>query len=121
MRRNTLIALLAPLGFLIVAPAIAAKKPATAPLTKLFDTAWVEDLADDPIGATQLGDPRFNDKLPDVSPEAFQRRLKQYYGRIQALAKIDREKLEKADQLNYDLFQRETKLHIEDYQFKPWL
>ena len=53
MRRHTLIALLAPLGFLTVDAALAAAKPANGPLIKLFDTTWQEDLADDPIGATQ--------------------------------------------------------------------
>ncbi len=120
MRRNILIALLAPLGLLTV-DASAAKKSANAPLTKLFETTWQEDLADDPVGATQLGDTRFNDKLPDMSLEAIDRRQKKNYVRLQALAKINREKLDKADQLNYDLFQREIKSRIEEYQFKPWL
>jgi uncharacterized protein (DUF885 family) len=121
MRRNILIALLAPLGFLTFNAASAAPKPANGPLIKLFDATWQEDLADDPVSATQLGDPRFNDKLPDLSLEAIDRRHKKNYTRLQALAKINREKLDKADQLNYDLFQREIKTRIEEYQFKPWM
>jgi uncharacterized protein (DUF885 family) len=120
MRRNILIALLAPLGFLTV-DATAAPKAANGPLLKLFDTTWQEDLADDPLGATQLGDTRFNDKLPDMSLEAIDRRHKKNYTRLQALTKINREKLDKADQLNFDLFQREIKTRIEEYQFKPWM
>ncbi len=121
MRRNILIALLAPLGLLTVDTALAAKKPANAPLIKLFDSAWQEDLADDPIGATQLGDTRYNDRLPDMSVEAIDLRQKRNYTRLQALAKIKREKLDKADQLNYDLFQYEIKTKIAEYQFKPWM
>ncbi len=121
MRRTILIALLAPLGLLTVDTALAAKKPANAPLTKLFDTTWQEDLADDPIGATQLGETRFNDKLPDMSIAAIDQRQKKNYARLQALAKINREKLDKADQLNYDLFQYEIKNRIGEYQFKPWM
>jgi uncharacterized protein (DUF885 family) len=121
MRRKNLLLLLAPLGFLTFDAALAAAKPSNGPLLKLFDTTWQEDLADDPLSATQLGDPRFNDKWPDMSLEAIDRRQKKNYTRLQALTKINREKLDKADQLNYDLFQREVKTRIEEYQFKPWM
>jgi len=121
MRRNILIALLAPLGFLSVDAALAAPKSANGPLLKLFDTTWQEDLADDPLEATELGDARFNDKLPDMSKAAIDLRQQKNYKRLQSLAKINREKLDKADQLNYDLFQRDIKTRIEAYQFKPWM
>ncbi len=123
MRRHILVALLAPLGFLTFTPAFAAKAPKSAngPLLKLFDTTWQEDLADNPLQATQIGDSRFNDKLPDMSQVAIDLRQKRNYARLQALAKISRDKLDKADQLNYDLFQREIKTRIGEYQFKPWM
>jgi uncharacterized protein (DUF885 family) len=123
MRRQILVALLAPLGFLTIAPAFAAKAPKSAngPLLKLFDTTWQEDLADNPIQATQIGDARFNDKLPDMTQIAIDLRQKRNYARLQALAKIQRDKLDKADQLNYDLFQRDIKTRIGEYQFKPWM
>lgn len=120
MRRYTLFALLAPLGFLHI-DASAAPKPANGPLVKLFEATWQEDLVDDPISATALGDARYNDKLPDMSVLTIDARHKKNYSRLQALAKINREKLSKEDQLNYDLFQREIKSRIEDYQFKPWM
>ena len=123
MRRHILVALLAPLGFLTVAPAFAAKAPKSAngPLLKLFDTTWQEDMADDPVHATQLGDARFNDRLPDMTQVAIDLRQKRNYARLQALAKIQRDKLDKADQLNFDLFQRDIKTRIGAYQFKPWM
>jgi uncharacterized protein (DUF885 family) len=120
MRRITLALLLAPLGFLTVDTAFAAKS-ANAPLVKLFDTTWEEDLADDPLSATQIGDPRYNDRWPDMSVEALDRRQKKNYARLQSLLKINREKLGKDDQLNFDLFQRDIKTRIEAYQFKPWV
>ena len=76
---------------------------------------------DDPISATSLGDTRYNDKWPDMTPVGIDARQKKNYVRLQALAKINREKLDKADQLNYDLFQREIKQRIGEYQFKPWM
>ena len=79
MRRNILIAILAPLGILAADAALAAPKSANGPLLKLFETTWQEDLADKPLEATQLGDPRFNDKLPDMSKAAIDARLKRRF------------------------------------------
>jgi uncharacterized protein (DUF885 family) len=121
MRRIT-ISLLAPLaGFLISAPALAAKKPANAPLLKLFDQVWQEDLADDPIGATQLGDTRYNDKLPDMTQATIDAHNARNFARLQALRKVPRAKLEKADQLNFDLFERELNERINEANFKSYL
>jgi uncharacterized protein (DUF885 family) len=119
--RRIQVALLAPLlGFLTVDVAFAAKA-ANGPLLKLFDTAWQEDLADDPLNATAVGDPRFNDRLPDMSIVAIDARQKKNYARLASLRKIKRDKLDKADQLNYDLFERDIKNRIGEYQFKPWV
>ena len=109
MRRITLALLLAPLGFLNVDAALAAKAPKSAngPLLKLFDATWQEDLEDNPLAATALGDARYNDRLPDMTQVAIDARQKKNYSRLQALAKIKREKLSKEDQLNYDLFERD--------------
>ncbi len=121
MRRNTLICLLAPLGLLTVDVALAAKKPANGPLLKLFEQSWQEDLADDPLSASQLGDNRFDDKLPDMSQKAIDDRARRYYLRLAGLRKITRDKLEKPDQLNFDLFEREVRNRIDELQFKPYL
>jgi uncharacterized protein (DUF885 family) len=121
MRRIT-IALLAPLAGLLIAPAsLAARKPANAPLVKLFEQVWQEDLVDDPISATAIGDTRYNDKLPDMSPEAVAARNARNFTRLQALRKINKEKLEKPDQLNYDLFEREIKGRIDENNYKAYL
>ena len=83
--RRTLAVLLAPLGFLAADPALAAKS-ANAPLIKLFDQTWQEDLADNPIAATSIGDARYNDRWPDLTPVALDARQKKNYARLQALA-----------------------------------
>ncbi|HEX6638582.1 MAG TPA: DUF885 domain-containing protein [Steroidobacteraceae bacterium] len=119
--RRTIIALLVPFAGLLISPAFAAKKPANAPLLKLFDEVWQEDLADDPIAATQLGDTRYNDKLPDMSQLTIDARNARNFTRLQALRKIKKDKLEKADQLNYDLFEREINERINEANFKSYL
>ena len=101
MRRKHLALLLAPLGFLIVEAALAAKSSGS-PLQKLFDATWQEDLADDPLSATQLGDPRYNDKWPDMSQISIDARQKKNYSRLQSLAKINRDKLTKDEQLTLE-------------------
>src|SRR5690349_10018652 len=120
MRRIT-IALLAPLAGLFISPAFAAKKPANAPLIKLFDQVWQEDLADDPISATALGDTRYNDKLPDMTQATIDAHNARNFTRLQALRKVPRDKLEKADQLNFDLFEREINERINEANFKAYL
>jgi uncharacterized protein (DUF885 family) len=121
--RRTLVSLLAPLGLLVLAPAFAAKEPKSAngPLLKLFDQVWQEDLADNPIQATSLGDARYNDKLTDMTQLAIDARQKKNYARLQSLTKINREKLSKEDQLNLSLFERDIRTRIGAYQFKPWM
>ena len=120
MRRN-IVALLVPLvGLLTVDCALAAKKPANAPLLKLFETSWQEDLADDPMAATALGDHRYDALLTDMSVEAIAKRSQRAFTRLAALRKINREKLEKADQLNYDLFEREIKGSLSEAGYKPY-
>ena len=121
MRRN-IAALLVPLvGLLSVDAALAAKKPANAPLLKLFETSWQEDLANDPISATALGDHRYDALLPDMSVENIAKRNQLMFTRMAALRKIDKTKLQKADQLNFDLFERETRIQLNEAQFKPYL
>ena len=120
--RRKIVALLVPLvGLLTVDAALAAKKPANAPLLKLFETSWQEDLADDPISATSIGDHRYDHLLTDMSVEAIDKRNQRMYTRMAALRKIVKEKLDKADQLNYDLFERETRVRLNEAQFKPYL
>jgi uncharacterized protein (DUF885 family) len=121
MRRN-IAALLVPLvGLFTFDAALAAKKPANAPLLKLFETSWQEDLADDPLSATALGDHRYDALLTNMSPEAIAARQERAYARLAALRKIDKAKLQKPDQLNYDLFERETRVTLNEAQFKPYL
>ncbi|HEV7606049.1 MAG TPA: DUF885 domain-containing protein [Steroidobacteraceae bacterium] len=119
--RRKIAALLVPLlGLLTVDAAFAAKKAANAPLLKLFETSWQEDLADDPIAASAIGDHHYDDKLTDMSVEALAHRNQRAYMRLAALRKINREKLDKPDQLNYDLFERDIKNRIDEAQFKPY-
>ena len=47
---------------------ITAAADATRDLHALIDREWERELADNPFTATYLGDPRYNDRMPDISP-----------------------------------------------------
>src|SRR4029077_20305260 len=95
--RRKIAAFLVPLvGLLTIDAAFAAKKAANAPLLKLFEASWQEDLADDPMSATALGDHRYDALLTNMAPEAIDARKQRAFSRLAALRKIPKEKLEKA-------------------------
>lgn len=93
----------------------------TKALHALFDREWQYDLEQSPIRASQLGDRRWNDRWPDRSPAAIQRRHERNVQVLKELALIDRSKLSPADQLNYDLFQKDYEVDIEEQQYRWYL
>ena len=64
------------LSFTLIAAALAACAPApssdeaVAGLHALFEREWERDMADNPLQATYRGDRRYDDRWPDLSPEA---------------------------------------------------
>lgn len=96
---------------LLVAALVAAPVPAladaTADLHALFNREWERDLVENPLSATYLGDARFNDRLPDISPAAQAVRDAEDAKVLDDLAGIPRDALTPAEQLNYDLFRHE--------------
>jgi uncharacterized protein (DUF885 family)/ketosteroid isomerase-like protein len=94
---------------------------AVSDLHTLFDAAWERDLAENPLAATYLGDPRYNDRWPDLSPAALEHSHELDLKVLADLARIPRASLPAAEQLNYDLFEREYRNRIDVYPFKPAL
>ncbi|HET8692240.1 MAG TPA: DUF885 domain-containing protein [Steroidobacteraceae bacterium] len=105
---------LAPLALvaLLAAAPAPARADATADLHALFDREWERDLADNPLMATYLGDTRYDDRLPDISPAAQSARDAADAKVLEDLARIPREALPPAEQLNYDLFRREYETRV---------
>jgi uncharacterized protein (DUF885 family) len=91
----------------LLASPLAASADAVSDLHALFDREWERDLADSPIAATYLGDPRFNDRMPDISPDAKAARDAADARVLEDLARIPRGELPPAEQLNFDLFRHE--------------
>ncbi len=93
---------------------------AAASLNHLYEDYWEFILHESPTYATYLGDHRYDDRLDDVSAEAYHRRidrLKKYLDQLKSL----RRPVGQADRLNYDLFQRELALQIEGAKYEPYL
>lgn len=94
---------------------------ATEKLRQLFAAEWDYDMEQSPTRASSMGDRRWNDRWPDLSLEA--RRLRHEHDKevLARLRAINRAGLSAADQLNYDLFQKEYESRIEEYDYHWYL
>lgn len=73
-----------------------------------------------PIEATQQGDNRYNDQLPNDISQAFLAKSKSFYTRtLKKIKEFDREKLSDEDKISYDILTRELALQLEQFQFNP--
>ncbi len=75
-----------------------------AQLKQLFADEWATRMREEPLFATQSGVRDYDDRLPSVTPADYERRLVQDREFQRRLKAIDRARLEKEGQLNYDLF-----------------
>ena len=98
---------------------VAASSAGTAAteLHRLFDAEWERGLRENPIAATYLGDHRFDDRWPDLSPAAMKASYEADQAVIRTLDGIDPSQLSSADQLNRDLFRRLYLGSIASYEF----
>jgi uncharacterized protein (DUF885 family) len=99
----------------------AAGTPGSKELRDLFAAAWDYDMQQRPEEASELGDRRWNDRWSDKSPEAYAQRNQHNQEILAKLVKIDRNKLSKTDQLNYDLFQKRYADRVEQFKYRWFL
>jgi uncharacterized protein (DUF885 family) len=119
VRRQLLLALAAALLLLDAGrtPASPAAAPVAA-LHHLFDSAWEQDLVDEPLAATYYGETRFNDRWPDVSRASLERIHAHDLEVLAQLKRIPRAALPSAQQLNYDLFKRQYDERVAAWPFR---
>lgn len=103
-----------------MSPSAASDTTAVAQLHKLLEDTWQRDLKAAPLGATYLGDTRYNGELPDMSAAAFESQNKADQATLKVIKSIMRSQLAAAEQLNYDLFKGEIETRVSRYSFKPW-
>lgn len=90
-------------------------------LHTLFDDYWQWRLEENPEFATYLGDDRYNDRLSDVSLEAFDNRYRQRREFLERLAGLDSSRLSENDRLNTRLFSLLLTRRVEAHQYRDFL
>lgn len=86
-------------------------------LHELLKLDWDHTMTDNPEFATEVGFPGQNARWSDNSLEAIARRKRELAAPLAVIKSIRREKLNAADQLNYDLFQYATEQAIAGSRF----
>ena len=86
-------------------------------LKRLFEIDWERGLQESPESATSVGDNRFDNLWTDMSEQAIEARKAEAQWPLEVIKSIDRSKLSKADQLNYDLFRRDLEMGIEGNKY----
>ncbi|MGD9723003.1 MAG: DUF885 family protein [Pirellulales bacterium] len=90
-------------------------------LNALFAESWENALAEDPLFATHAGDARFNDRLPRETLADQARRVaadRKFLARLEA---IPRDRLSRAEQMSYDIFRRQKRDAISEFEFNAYL
>lgn len=91
---------------------------ATSGFATVLDDYYEQRLKLFPVEATQQGDDRYNDKLPNDISQAFLNQTKSFYtSTLEKLNGFDREKLSDEDNISYDILKRELALQLEQYPF----
>jgi uncharacterized protein (DUF885 family) len=104
----------------LLSPALSFAAPdpqAAKALHALFDADWERQLQENPIGASFLGDDRYNDRWPDLTPAAIAASQQAVRDSRAQLLAIGRDKLSDADQLNYDIYLRQLDDSIASFRF----
>jgi uncharacterized protein (DUF885 family) len=122
LRTVLLFPLLASAGCATTSPAIppaaqAAPASEDARLDALLAEDWEQGLRDNPTFATYIGDPRYNDRLPDLSPEAIAKREAYDVEVLKRLKALERSRLSEARRIDYDLFLDQTQLSVAGQRF----
>jgi uncharacterized protein (DUF885 family) len=96
----------------------ASREPDAARLNALFKLDWDHGLRESPEFATDVGDPRFNDRWTDNSPGAIERRKRELSAPLKVLESIRPAGLTAADRLNLELFRFNLDNAIDGARFK---
>ncbi|WP_404309761.1 DUF885 domain-containing protein [Neorhodopirellula lusitana] len=90
-------------------------------LTDLLDRVWDDEIASSPMLATDVGDPRGQDRLANVSLKATQERTERTRSFLAELDAIDAAKLSEMKQIDAELLRRKLENRISDFDFQTHL
>jgi uncharacterized protein (DUF885 family) len=105
------------------APVVKADPAAVAAeLTKLYGEFWEASLELNPIQATFVGDPRYNDRLPNFLSAESRKQSHDFDQQwLDKVSAIDPSILDGQARLSYDIFVRDRKLSLEGERFPGWM
>lgn len=86
----------------------------------LFANEWEYTLREDPVYASRLGDRRYDDRWPDQSPAAHERRAAHDRDTLARARAIDPSPLSPGDRTSLAIFVRELELRVEGQPFRLW-
>jgi uncharacterized protein (DUF885 family) len=113
---------LAALLIVTCSPLAAQEKRANdAALTKLLDRVWDFELTESPMLATNVGDPRGQDRLADDSLAAIERRAETREQMLRELQAIPADSLSAMSQIDYELLRRRLDGQLANDRFKTHL
>lgn len=89
------------------------------PFNDFLDAYYEERLQFFPLEATQIGDNRYNNLLPNDISNGFRRELKNLYTKyLTGLATYSRDSLSEQEQVSFDIFKREMEVNLRALTFK---
>jgi prolyl oligopeptidase len=95
------------------------KQPTPSPWDQLFADYWNFQMERNPLGATYLGDHRFDFNLPDISQETRLLHYETLRGFLQRAVELSRQnQVGPGDSLNAELFIRELSIEMEDWKWR---
>ncbi len=121
---NTRIFIVAVCAMLCCATGRAQSAPGTSKadtaLRALLADEWASRLQDDPLFATQEGVRDYDDRLPRVTPQDYERQEQRNREYARRLAAIDRTALNAANRVNYDVFDFEIHHRLALSPYQSW-
>lgn len=94
------------------------KEEASTALNQLFEQQFQESLALNPIQATAIGIPGYNDKLPNMLSPEFRKKSHDFTVKwLDKVKQIDRSLLSGQDRLSYDIFVYQSEHSLKGEQF----
>lgn len=94
---------------------------ASQQLQQLLDEVWDAELVADPLLATDAGDPRGQDRLPDDSLGAIQQRMVQRAAFLKRLEAIDPSHLSDSGRVDHEVLRRRLQGQLDDVRFDAHL
>ncbi|WP_457392425.1 DUF885 domain-containing protein [Roseateles sp. P5_E1] len=87
-----------------------------------LDAQWELTLQRQPILATSLGDPRYNDRLVDTTTAAYRVQAKrELQEQLKALAGFSKAKLEPKDRVSYSILKLDLEQNLAGERFPDWM